>query len=185
MRGLRLVGLGVLTAAFSLACTGKGDDPVGSDSDAATGDSPGDVGADSDENTDDTSFGEDFDQEAPSFTVTLDGASWTADEGVWFSNNISASVPDSAESQNVNLTVDGELKWAGTYTVTDLSYSLTPSQASPVIYSMTSGDVTVTVLGFSGDNENLFGTIDGSATLSDGSTDIAFEGGEIRNWGGF
>ncbi|MCP4809773.1 MAG: hypothetical protein GY913_25140 [Proteobacteria bacterium] len=180
MRGARLLLMGALTAGITLACTGgdKGDPPP--DSDDATGDSPP-----GNENSDDTSFGDDFDEESPSFSVSLEGANWSTDEGVWFSNNLSASIPDASQSENINLTVDGELKWAGTYTVTDLSYSLTPAQAAPIIYNMTSGSVTVTVLGFSGDNENLFGTIDGSATLSDGSTDIAFEGGEIRNWGGF
>lgn len=179
-RVVRGIALGCMVGLV-LACTGKDEEPVTGDSETEPGPDP----ADSDPVSDDTSFGDDFDLETPSLTVQLDGAPWTTDEGLWFGSNLSATVPDASESQNLNIEVDGELKWAGTYTVTSMSYSLTPSQASPVVYDMASGDVTLTVLGFSGDNENLFGTLDGSATLSDGSTDIAFEGGEIRNWGGF
>ena len=181
MRALRL-GLVVATLlALGLACTGNKDDEV-VDSDgqsSSTGDDTEEPTDDSEANTEDTSYGEDFDPTDPKFTVQIAGASWSTDQGFWTKTSLSANIPDNTQAEVVTIIVDGDLRYAGTYPVSSMNYSQTPSQGTPVIYNSSANpSVTVTVLGFSDDNTNLFATIDGSTDL-DG---IAFEGGDVVGW---
>ena len=86
---------------------------------------------------------------------------------------------DNSQAEVITIIVDGDLRYAGTYPVSSMSYSLTPTQGTPVIYSSENDpDVTVTVLGFSDGHTNLFANIEGETDL-DG---IAFTGGEARGW---
>ena len=170
-----LVALGML--GFALACTGDKDVPPPDSEVEVLVDSP--QSDDSEPSTEDTSYGEDFDTTAPSFTATLDGADWSTDDGFWTRTSISATIPDAAQAEVVTIIVDGDLRFAGSYPVSSMSYSQTPSQGSPIIYSSENDpDVRVTVLGFSDDNTYIFANVEGGTDLGG----IAFAGAEVRGW---
>lgn len=181
MRARAFVGLGllVLTAA---GCTKdpEPDDSQPQDDTASTDDS---------ENTGDTSFGETFDAETPAFTLTVDGAAAQFGPGNWNNNGATSTFSAQAEDTagnglSVTLMIDGPIRYAGTYPISSFNYSSSPPSDAPTVWIANApAGVTFTTLGFD-ENGGLFGTVDGTATLSnaDGAADLQASGGTVRSW---
>lgn len=182
MRARALVGLGVLLL-MSAGCTKDEPDP----DDTSSGQD--DTSSDDTENTGDTSFGESFDAETPLLTLTLDGVEFRANPGNWnnggTTSTLSAQAEDTAgNGLSVTLMIDGPIRYAGTYPVTMLNYSSAPPSDAPTVWIANEPTgVTFTTLGFDDDN-GLFGTIDGAATLTnaDGAAAVAAGSGTVRSW---
>ncbi len=176
---LVLTGLLVL----GLACVGgkdANDDASGDDSSAATDDS---LVTDDSTPGDDTSYGQTFDMEDPAFVVSLDGAEWKTGAGYYFSGTSSHFKGEltGEPSYYLEFDVDGEARFAGTYTVTQISYSQNVSASPTLISKDLAPSMTFTVLGFA-DGTYVFGTLEGTATLSGDNGEHTIDGGELRAW---
>jgi len=180
MRAIRLLGVAGVMLVLGLACSGDKDDVAQDSEDDVTDDSVATADDSEEENTDDTSYGTEFDPVDPLFTVTLADATWETNQGFWTKTSLSANIPDDAQAEVITIIVDGDLRYAGTYPVSSMNYSQTPSQGAPVIYNSDSDpNVTVTVHGFSDElHNNLFATVEGTTDLGG----ISFKGGEVYNW---
>ncbi len=174
-----LTGLLVLT----LGCFGRGDPKPDPETGTTTDDSVTDDSvADDSSSTDDTSYGEDFEPEEPSFIVTLDGGPWKATGGYYFANSTSYLKAEVAgePTYTVDIEVSGDIRYAGTYSVASIGFSELASSTEPVIAKDFDPDMSFTVEGFANETD-VFGTLDGTATLSGGG-DHTITGGVIRNW---
>jgi hypothetical protein len=175
------LGLLLLVAAGCTKDEPEPDDTSSSQDDTASGDDT--------ENTGDTSFGESFDAESPSFVLSLDGVDFTASPGNWnnsgTTSTLSAQAEDSAgNGLSVTMMIGGPIRFAGTYPVTMLNYSSAPPSDAPTVWIANEPTgVTFTTLGFD-ENNGLFGTIDGAATLTnaDGAAAVRAGSGAVRSW---
>ena len=176
----------VLTGFFALGlgCAGgkdavddtqtNADDTVRTDDSSTTDDSS---------STDDTSFGETFETEAESFVIVLNGAEWTASGGYYLRGDISylKGELNTDPQETIDIEVAGNIRYAGTYDVTSIRYSVLPTSDAAIISSDLAPSLTVTVEGFA-DETNLFGTMQGTAALSGDGGDHSVTAGTFRHW---
>ncbi|MCB9745942.1 MAG: hypothetical protein H6740_25430 [Alphaproteobacteria bacterium] len=188
---LKLEGALALSLALTLACAGGKDDDNDDVTDESGGGGQDDTSASSDDSDNgDTSFGEVFDRTDPLFSASFRDSTWTSAEGHYFGNRngstITASDSDESYSRSFTINVDGNIRYAGTYPVTQISYTEAPAQGSPDLNFTASNPagVTITVLGFA-EETYLFAELDGSATLTDsigGAGTTTFSGLVLESW---
>ncbi len=150
-----------------------------SDADA-DGDADGDTDADSDADGDYT-----FEPDDPLLDAELGGASWTTDEGYWFQSGNTGYVvgTKSGGSTRLDLEIDGNIAYQGTYDVDRVMYAETEAH-SYVRYQGDGGGVTFTVLGHDVDQEHVWGQLNGSIEMAEDTSGelISLDDAVLTSW---
>ena len=169
--------------ALGLGCVGNKD--VVDDTEVSLDDTleADDSSTDDSSGTDDTSYGETFETEAEAFVIALNGGEWTASGGYYLRGDVSylKGETNGDPQETFDIEVAGNIRYAGTYDVNTIRYSVLPTSDAAIISSDLAPSMTVTVLGFA-DETNLFGTLDGTASLSGDGGDHTVTGGTFRHW---